>query len=145
MTAYKKLDENISVTGQLFVDHLDMIKDLGFKTIVCNRPDYEDDIEDQPLSTEIESRAAELGMQFSYIPVGGEGPTPEAVQQTKDVLDGASGPILAYCLSGKRSVILASLAKALGGEFATDELISNALSLGYNLDGLRPTFDSVAA
>lgn len=145
MAAYKKLSENISVAGQLFVGSLEKIKAQGFTTIICNRPDYEEDIEDQPLSADIERRASELGMQFSYIPIDGSGTTLEAVHKTKEALDGAGGPVLAYCLSGMRSVMLASQALVLGGEFTSEELIDKALTLGYNLDRLRPEFDRIAA
>ena len=145
MAAYKKLSENISVAGQLFVGSLEKIKAQGFTTIICNRPDYEEDVEDQPLSADIERRANELGMQFSYIPIDGAGPTLEAVHMTKAALDNADGPVLAYCLSGARSVMLASQVLALGNHSTIDDLIAKALSLGYNLDRLRPEFARLAA
>ena len=145
MAAYKKIDENLSISGQIFVGHLDKIKAQGFTTIMCNRPDFEEDDEDQPLSSDIQDRARELGMEFIYIPIDGSGPTMKAVQKTKAALDTARGPVLAYCLSGKRSLMLYSLAKAFGGHSTTDELISKATSVGYNLSGLRPTLDFVAA
>ena len=145
MAAYKKLSENISVAGQLFVGTLEKIKAQGFTAIICNRPDYEDDVEDQPLSADIERRAKELGMKFFYIPVEGSVPTLEAVHMTKAALDNTDGPVLAYCLSGARSVMLASQVLALGNHSTIDDLIAKAQSLGYNLKALRPAFNSVAA
>ena len=145
MAAYKKIDENLSISGQIFVGHLDKIKAQGFTTIVCNRPDFEEDVEDQPLSSEIQNRASELGMEFIYIPIDETGPNMKAVHKTKKALEAAKGPVLAYCLSGHRSLVLYSLAKAFGGHSTTDELISKATSVGYNLSGLRPTLDFVAA
>lgn len=145
MAAYKKIDEKLSISGQIFVGHLEKIKAQGFTTIICNRPDFEDDIEDQPLSDDIRNRASELGMQFIYIPIDDSGPTMKAVQKTKEALDAARGPALAYCLSGKRSLMLYSLAKALGGHSTTDELLSKASQVGYDLSGLRLTLDFVAA
>lgn len=145
MAAYKKIDEKLSISGQIFVGHLEKIKAQGFTTIVCNRPDFEDDIEDQPLSDDIQNRAHELGMQFVYIPVDGSGPNMKAVQKIKEALDAARGPVLAYCLSGQRSLTLYSLAKAFDGLSTTDELIFKASQVGYNLSGLRPTLDFVAA
>ena len=145
MVAYKKIDENLSIAGQIFVSSLEVLKGQGFTTIMCNRPDYEEDIEDQPLSSEIESRAVELGMQFVYIPIDDSGPTLQAVEQTRKALDGAEGPVFAYCLSGMRSMTLTSLAKALDGRATTDELISKAKTHGYNLSRFRPTLEFVAA
>ncbi len=144
MAAYKNLSENLSLAGQLFAGSLDKIKAQGFTTIICNRPDFEEDIEDQPLSTVIELRAAELGIRFLYIPVDGV-PTLEAVHRTKQALDSADGPVLAYCLSGMRSIMLLSQALVLRGDFTIDELIAKAQTLGYNINRLRPEFDSIAA
>ena len=145
MAAYKKIDENLSISGQIFVGHLDKIKAQGFTTIICNRPDFEEDPEDQPLADDIQNRASELGLEFVYIPIDDSGPNMKAVHKTKEALDTARGPVLAYCLSGKRSLMLYSLAKAFEGHSTTDELISKAISVGYNLNGLRPTLDFVAA
>lgn len=145
MAAYKKIDDKLSISGQIFVGHLEKIKAQGFTTIICNRPDFEEDVEDQPLADDIQNRARELGMQFVYIPINDIGPTMKAVHKTKEALDAARGPVLAYCLSGHRSLMLYSLAKAFGGHSTTDELISKASSIGYNLSGLRPTLDFVAA
>ena len=133
MTAYKKLEDNIFISGQLFADDLEKIKAQGFTTIICNRPDYEEDIVDQPLSNEIERQAQALGLQFFYIPMGSQGPTQKTVQETRHALDEARGPVLAYCLTGKRSVILCSQALALSGAHSMPDLVSAAQALGYNL------------
>ena len=42
----KKLSENLSVAGQLIPADVANIAELGFKTIICNRPDGE--ASDQP-------------------------------------------------------------------------------------------------
>lgn len=144
MVAYKEVSENLAVAGQIFISQLEVLKERGFEVIICNRPDYEDDVEDQPLAAQMESRAAELGLKFVYIPVSGT-PTLQAAKSTKEVLDAAEGKVLAYCLSGMRSIMLCSLAHALEGNVKSDDLIQNAKTLGYNLSGLRPAFESMAA
>ncbi len=144
MAAYKKISDNVSVAGQLFAGSLDKIKAQGITTIICNRPDYEEDVEFQPLSVEIACRAQELGMNFHYIPVESV-PTTEAVYNMLSALDRAEGPVLAYCLSGMRSVLISAQALVLDGDYTADELIAKALTLGYNLGSLRPTFARIAA
>ena len=37
-----KLDEKLFVTGQISVDDLAKIAAAGYKSIICNRPDYEE-------------------------------------------------------------------------------------------------------
>jgi len=36
-----KLDDKLSVTGQVSLDDLPEIAASGYKTIICNRPDFE--------------------------------------------------------------------------------------------------------
>lgn len=45
----RQINDEYSVSGQITVDDLDEIKALGFKSIVCHRPDFE--APDQPTST----------------------------------------------------------------------------------------------
>lgn len=137
-----KIDEKFSVSGQLDTSDLESLKEQGYAVIICHRPDYEDP--NQALAADIESRAVELGLQFLHIPVSGSGPTMQAVQMTKEALDEANGQVLAYCRSGMRSVMLWSLATAMGGGVTSDELISTASAAGFKIDGLRTTLDSLA-
>lgn len=142
MTKYIKLDEKFSISGQLSVSDLESIKEQGYTAIICNRPDYEDP--GQLLVADIESCATELGLHFLHIPVSGSGPTMQAVDLTKQALDEASGPVLAYCRSGMRSTMLWALASAMRGDVSSDEIISVASDAGFNLDGLRATLDGLA-
>jgi sulfide:quinone oxidoreductase len=36
-----KLDHQLSVSGQISVDDISAIVAAGYKSIICNRPDYE--------------------------------------------------------------------------------------------------------
>lgn len=137
-----KIDEKFSVSGQLNAGELESLKEQGYAVIICNRPDYED--QNQVLAADVESRAMELGLQFLHIPISGSGPTMQAVELTKQALDEASGPVLAYCRSGMRSTMLWSLASALRGDASADELISTAANAGFKIDGLRAALDSLA-
>jgi uncharacterized protein (TIGR01244 family) len=61
-----------------------------------------------------------------------------------DVLEGAGGPVFAFCRSGTRSCNLWALARARMGD-APDELIEKGAGAGYDLNGLRPLLDQLAA
>ncbi|MGV3548880.1 TIGR01244 family sulfur transferase [Rhizobium sp.] len=99
----RPIDAEYAVTPQVSVDDLEEIKDLGFKSIVCHRPDDEDP--GQPDFSEIAARAAELGLEIRHIPVSGQ-PTPDAVRAMVDALDEMPRPMLGYCRSGNRSTII---------------------------------------
>ncbi|MGR6430311.1 TIGR01244 family sulfur transferase [Rhizobium sp. PAMB 3182] len=97
----REVNGEYSVSGQITVEELDAIKDMGFKSIVCHRPDHEDG--GQPTFADISARAAELGIETRHIPVGPMGVTAEAVEGMVDALDELPRPMLGYCRSGARS------------------------------------------
>ncbi|URK87408.1 TIGR01244 family phosphatase [Rhizobium sp. RCAM05350] len=97
----RQINEEYSVTGQISVEDLDAIKAMGFKSIVCHRPDFEQP--DQPQFETIAARAKELGLDITHIPVGPMGVTADAVREMVDALDTFERPMLGYCRSGARS------------------------------------------
>jgi hypothetical protein len=55
----RQINDEYSVTGQISVEDLDAIKALGFKSIVCHRPDFE-----QPDQPQFETIAAKWSMRW---------------------------------------------------------------------------------
>ncbi|WP_377296247.1 TIGR01244 family sulfur transferase [Rhizobium sp. SGZ-381] len=100
----RQINDEYSVTGQITPADLDDIKALGFKSIVCNRPDDEEP--GQPSFDEVAARARELGLEISHVPVGRMGVDAEAVQGMVDALDEFPRPMLGYCRSGARSTAI---------------------------------------
>ncbi|NEI71276.1 TIGR01244 family phosphatase [Rhizobium lusitanum] len=100
----RPIDDEYSVSGQITVEDLDQIKAMGFKSIVCHRPDHESP--DQTPFSVIEARAKELGLEITHVPVGPMGVTEEAVQGMVDALDEFPRPMLGYCRSGARSTAI---------------------------------------
>ncbi|MFM2280902.1 MAG: hypothetical protein RLZZ444_3133 [Pseudomonadota bacterium] len=99
----RQINDEYSVTAQIALEDLEEIKALGFKSVVCNRPDDEDP--GQPTFAEIAARAAELGLETAHVPISGPPPA-EAVLAMVDVLDELPKPMLSYCRSGNRSTII---------------------------------------
>jgi uncharacterized protein (TIGR01244 family) len=99
----REINNEYSVSPQIALEELDQIKAMGFKSIVCHRPDDEDP--GQPDFAEIEKRAQELGIETAHIPVSGP-PTADAVRAMVDALDELPKPMLGYCRSGNRSTII---------------------------------------
>ena len=48
-----KLNEEVSVSGQITAEMVEQVKALGFASVICNRPDGEGP--DQPTAAEIEA------------------------------------------------------------------------------------------
>ncbi|MDR7144480.1 uncharacterized protein (TIGR01244 family) [Rhizobium sp. BE258] len=104
MMDIRQIDDDYSVSGQIAVEDLDQIKALGFKSIVCHRPDQESP--DQTPFSVIAARAKELGLEIAHVPVGTMGVTEEAVTGMVDALDEFPRPMLGYCRSGARSTAI---------------------------------------
>jgi sulfide:quinone oxidoreductase len=99
-----KLTSKYFATGQITRDDLGFIADQGFKSIVNNRPDHES--ADQPKSDELGAAAADLGIQYVYLPVVAGRITDKNVDDFKLACDNLEGPILLFCRSGARSTML---------------------------------------
>jgi len=99
-----KLTEACSVAGQIQPADVEALKQSGFVTVVCNRPDDED--LGQPAATEISSACDEHGVAFHHLPISNAGMNAEMVKEFQQIVAESNGPVLAYCRSGQRSSVL---------------------------------------
>ena len=97
----RQINDEYSVAAQIKPEDVTAIKEMGFKSIVCHRPDHE--APDQPDFALVAARAKELGIEIAHIPVGPMGVTADAVREMVDALDELPRPMLGYCRSGARS------------------------------------------
>jgi uncharacterized protein (TIGR01244 family) len=128
----KRIDDHVSVSGQIAPADVATLKAAGFTTIVNNRPDGE--TPDLPSGAVIEAAAKAAGMDYVAIPLGREGVSPEMVEKTRAALEGSAGPVFCYCRSGTRSTTLWALSQA--GAMPADEIISAARGAGYDMSHL---------
>ena len=140
MTNPRYLTETFAVSPQIGLEDLEDLKAQGFKTIVCNRPDGEVPAE---INAEAMEKACEVaGLTFVLNPLSHGALTTDHIDIQRDAAH-SDGPVLAYCASGNRSSILWGLAVA--GEYSTDEILLRTSKAGYNLNGLAPQLDAMAA
>jgi len=128
----KRINDHISVSGQIQPADVAALKQAGFTTIINNRPEGESP--DQPDGHDIEAAAKAAGLVYHAIPLGREGVTPDMVEKTKAALEGSTGPVFAFCRSGTRSTTLWALSQA--GEMDAGEIISEAAEAGYDMSHL---------
>jgi uncharacterized protein (TIGR01244 family) len=137
----RPLSASYAVTPQITPEDVPAIAAAGFTTVVCNRPDGENPAE---LSAETLRAAVEAaGLTYVENPFNAMTLGPEHVEAQRQVLDEATGPVLAYCASGNRSSVVWALAEA--GRQPADALIGAAARHGYQLEGLRPQIEALAA
>ena len=81
----RQIDDEYSVSGQITPEDLDDIKALGFKSIVCHRPDHESP--DQTSFSVIEARAKELGLEITRLLGEGTGLLEELLEEMEGMSD----------------------------------------------------------
>jgi uncharacterized protein (TIGR01244 family) len=131
---FRKLDETISVAGQITPQDIADAAAQGFTFVINNRPD--DEQPGQPAASEIEAAAKAAGLGYRAIPITHAGFSDNQVVAMQEALEAAPGPVLAFCRSGTRSTLVWALARARMGDDA-DALQAKAEAAGYDLTPIR--------
>lgn len=132
----RDLTPDYSVSPQITPDDVGAIKEAGFDTVICNRPDAEVPPDQSAAAIRAAVEAAGLRfvenqfspMAFDLVLVDAQdaGRAPE------------NGRVFAYCASGNRSSILWAMGQARAGEMDVDAIIATAAEAGYDLRGVAP-------
>ncbi len=128
----KKINSAISVSPQITAADMADIRALGFRALICNRPDGEG--ADQPTFAEIEMAAKKAGLEARYIPIAGGMVSDADAAAFGTALDELPGPVLGYCRTGTRSATLWSLSQAKTLPTAT--ILSATKAAGYDMSGV---------
>ncbi|EAQ04767.1 hypothetical protein OB2597_05775 [Pseudooceanicola batsensis HTCC2597] len=134
----RQVTPRYSVSPQIAPEDMEAIRAAGFTTVICNRPDAENPPEWQAAA--MEKAARDAGLEFVDIPLTHQTMTPENIGRQTEAIEGAAGPVLAYCASGTRCTVIWSLGRAAEG-MPADEILATAGKAGYDLSGLRPRLE----
>jgi sulfide:quinone oxidoreductase len=128
----KKISDDLSVSPQISADDIKEIARLGFRSIICNRPDGEG--ADQPTFDEITKAASDAGLETRYLPIVSGKVTDQNADEFGSLLGVLPGPVFAYCRTGTRSATLWSLSQA--SRLATSEILRATKAAGYDMGGV---------
>jgi uncharacterized protein (TIGR01244 family) len=131
---FRKLDDSISVAGQIETADIAEAARQGFTFVINNRPDHE--APGQPTGAEMEAAAKAAGLGYAAIPITHAGFSEDQVAAMGDALGKAPGPVLAFCRSGTRSTLVWALARSRAGDDPA-ELSAKAAAAGYDLGPIR--------
>jgi uncharacterized protein (TIGR01244 family) len=131
---------NFAVMGQPAMEDFFRIAKLGFKAVINNRPDAEE--EGQLASQTAAVHAGMLGLGYSHIPAGKLDLFSDEVVDAAEAAIAAGGPVLAYCKSGTRSAIIWAAASARS--LPVDEVLSLLAKAGFDFDFLRDELEEQA-
>ena len=136
----RPLSPRYAVSPQISVEHLPAIAAAGIKTVICNRPDNE--VESHQQTDAIRAAAKAAGLNYEVLELTQATMTPQNVALQRALIDGAEGPILAYCRSGTRCSMVWALAHA--GDLTPDEILAATTAAGYQLSDMRPILEQLA-
>lgn len=108
---FTKLTDRLTTSPQIRLEEVAEIAAAGFRSIICNRPEGEE--QGQPTADQIGAAARGAGLGFAHVPAVSGAITDADGLAMKRALDELPGPVLAYCRSGARSRKLAEMAGAL--------------------------------
>jgi sulfide:quinone oxidoreductase len=100
----KRVTDNFSVSDQLTAKDVPLLSAMGFRTLICNRPDGEDPF--QALFEQILAASELSQITAIYLPVTQSGPSLQNIADFADAFAAAEKPVLAYCTTGDRSKVL---------------------------------------
>lgn len=137
----RQITPNYFVSPQIDPADLPAIKEAGFSTVICNRPDAE-----IPASHHAETMAAaatEAGLDFKILPLTRDTlMQPDNIAQQGAYVTGADDKVLAYCASGTRSTMIWAMGQA--GTMPTEAILDAAAQGGYDLSMLEPVLDAMS-
>ena len=130
----RKLSDSFSVAPQIEPEDVTTLAELGFRTLIINRPDEEVDAAHS--SEAIGKLAAKAGMNVHYLPYYPGEMTFDLVAAYEAIMKSAPKPVFAYCRSGTRSSHLWGMSQA--GHLPLEEIVETAARAGYDHSSLLP-------
>lgn len=132
--------ENLSVAGQPEAADIAALGAAGTVLLINNRPDDEEP--DQP-GNEAERAAAEAaGLAYLHLPVTGPSLSRSDVEQFREAVLSAPGPVVAHCRSGTRSLTLWAIGEVLAGKLPRADLLDYGSERGFDLTGAARWLDA---
>ena len=98
-------------SAQISPDQVSDIAKQGFRSVINNRPDFEEG-DSQPISAAIGAAAKAAGLQYLHYPVVSGNITPAEVEAFARHYNTLPKPVLMFCRSGGRANSLYQMAQA---------------------------------
>ncbi len=137
----RQITPNYFVSPQIDPSDLPMIKEAGFSTVICNRPDAE--IPPSHHASVMATAAQETGLAFEVLPLTRDTlMQPENIAKQGDIARSGGDKVLAYCASGTRSTMIWAMGQA--GSMPVEKILQTAAEGGYDLGMLTPILKTLS-
>jgi sulfide:quinone oxidoreductase len=125
----RQVTADFAVADQVTAGDLARLKALGYKTLICNRPDGE--TAGQPAAQTLAAEARAQGFAWEWIPIASGHFSEQAIADFDAALGHHEAPVLAFCRTGTRSITLWALSRA--AQQPAEDLLRQAAAAGYDL------------
>ncbi len=129
-----KINDSLSVAGQISLGEIGALAKAGYATIINNRPDNE-----EPGQLDHVTAAAEAkrqGLDYRYQPIVSSAISRHDVVEFQKLLAHEGKPILAHCRSGTRCYLMYALTRSLFEGESPLKLVAEAAAKGYDIRAL---------
>lgn len=131
MAQSTKINEQLSVAGQIALADIAGFAKAGFATVINQRPDNEEPGQLDHLAAAAE--AERQGLAYRYQPIVSSAITRHQVNEFQSMLLREGKPILAHCRSGTRCYLMYALTRALFDGESPLQLVGEAAAKGYDI------------
>ncbi len=98
------LAHQVTFSPQISAEQVPLIAEKGYKTVICNRPDNEE--EGQPTSASVAEACKQAGLVFKEVSYSGGNLTQENLEIFAEFFKNNEQPVYMYCRSGNRSKMM---------------------------------------
>ena len=127
MTYVKKVNNDLSIAGQISSEELKQLAIGGFKSVLRS-PDENGFFHDEKQEAQI------VGLEYTNIPLNSQAPNQELTAEAILEIDHLPKPILIHCAGGARAGGIALIAEAIQSGFTYEEIAQKANELSINLE-----------
>lgn len=136
-----RINEALSVSGQIAKSDIAEIAKAGFGTIINNRPDNEEP--GQLSADEAAAEAKKQGLDYHYLPIVTGNITRTQVAEFEKLLLRSPQPVLAHCRSGTRCYLMWAAGRVLFNGESALKLVAEAAVKGYDIRILPSLVDKL--
>ena len=129
--ARTQITSQFQVSAQPQITEFNFLSGAGITLIINNRPDGEDS--EQPGNTSESEAVRGAGMDYRHLPVTLATFSEADIRIFQGAIFKASGPVLAHCKTGTRSLSLWVLGEVLDGRMAAADVIPFGKRFGFDL------------
>ncbi|WP_413172408.1 beta-lactamase hydrolase domain-containing protein [Anabaena azotica] len=129
MSDVKKVNDDLSIAGQISAEELRKLAIEGFKSVLNLRnPDENGFFHDEKQQAEI------VGLEYVNVPLNSKEPNQQLTAEAILEIDHLPKPILIHCAGGARAGGIALIADAIQAGLTYEEIAQKATELGINLE-----------